>query len=354
LRPRRSPQLALAVLAACVAGCGAQHSGAAPAASIQLVRIGAGLRGPATLRASVYATGLKNASAFALDPSGRLWVTTSAASDHTHDGVFVVAHAGARPTKVISGLKGPLGLTWVGDTLYVASIGRVDAFSALRGTHFARRRTVLTEGAGHGWNDNIVQTPDGRLVMSISSPCDHCTPSSRFAASLVSFRPDGSDVRVYAKGIRAGYGLANVPGANELYVSMNQRDDLGARTPGDWLGVVKAGQDWGFPACYGQGTSACQGAPSPLAVLDPHAAAGSVDVVDGALAASAGRSALVAEWATGKVLRVALTAHGSTRRGAVTTYLRGVRNPLALITTPGGALLVGDWTSGRVYAIAPR
>jgi hypothetical protein len=73
-----------------------------------------------------------------------MWVTTSAAANHSQDGVYIVARAGARPVKVISGLKGPLGLTWSHDELFVASIGRVDAFGGLRGNRFTTRRLVLT------------------------------------------------------------------------------------------------------------------------------------------------------------------------------------------------------------------
>jgi hypothetical protein len=51
------------------------------------VAIGQGLEGPAGLKATVYATGLRNVSAFAFDSSGRLWATTSAASDHSSDAV---------------------------------------------------------------------------------------------------------------------------------------------------------------------------------------------------------------------------------------------------------------------------
>ena len=132
--------LALATLGA--AGCGANDE--PPAQRTGLVAIGAGLRGPQGLAATVYATGLPTASAFALDARGRLWVATSAASDHSKDAVYVIPRAGARPVKVITGVRGPLGLTWYRDRLYVASLGRVEAFSGLRGTHFAKRTRILT------------------------------------------------------------------------------------------------------------------------------------------------------------------------------------------------------------------
>jgi glucose/arabinose dehydrogenase len=276
------------------------------------------------------------------------------ASDHRKDGVYLVARAGAHPVKVIRGVRGPLGLTWYRGRLYVASLGRVDAFSGLHGTRFANRTTILTEPRGHGWNNSIVAAPNGRLVMSISSACDRCAPTSRWSGSIVSFRPDGSDVRVYAKGIRAGYGLAYYPGTADLLVSMNQRDDLGARTPADWLAHVSQGDDWRFPECYGQDGAACEGVPAPIAALDRHAAAGAVTVVTGQLGPAVGTAALVAEWQSGRVLQVALSRSGSTYAGVAAPFLAGVRNPLALARTRDGALLVGDWGTGRIYRIARR
>ncbi len=132
---------------------------------------------------------------------------------------------------------------------------------------------------------------------------------------------------------------------------MNQRDDLGARTPGDWLSLVAEGQDWGFPDCYGQGGPACAGVPRPVAVLDKHAAAGGVVILNGQLGPSVGNSALVAEWQSAKVLRVALSRSGSTYTGSVTPFLSGLRNPLALTLAPDRSLLVADWGTGTIYRL---
>ena len=325
------------LVAGLLTGCGGARSSG-------LVPIGAGLRGPDGWRASVFATGVKHASGFAFDREGRLWVTTSAAADHRSDGVYVVARAGAQPVKVAH-VDGPLGLTWYRGRLYVASIGRVTAFGGLRGGRFTTRRTILRGPVAGASNNAIVATSDGRLLMSVSTTCDHCVPRSTWAAAIVSFRADGSDLQIFARRIRAAYGLALVPGTTAVLATMNQRDDLGARTPGDWLALVRRGQDWGFPACYGQGGSACAGVPKPVAVLDVHAAAGGVALAHG--------SAFVAEWQTGKVLRIRLERVGSGYMGARTTFLTGFKNPLPVAQTPGGAILVGDWTTGVVYSVEP-
>jgi len=292
-------------------------------------------------------------SAFAFDAQGRLWVTTSGANTHGTDGLYVVAKPGAQPVRIAASLRGPLGLVWIGGKLYVSSLGRVQVFAGLEGTHFASRTTVLVGPKGSGENNNLVLAPDGRLLMGITATCDHCRPRSKYSGSIVSFRPDGSDLRVFAARIRAPVGLAFYPGTSDLFVSMNQRDDLGARTTGDALAIVRSGTDWRFPACYAQGGPACAGVPEPIALLDKHAAVGSVAILTGQLGRATGNAALVAEWQLGKVQRVALNKTSGTYRGSVSRWISGLRDPLALILTPKRSVLVGDWGSGKVYQIAP-
>jgi len=193
---------------------------------------------------------------------------------------------------------------------------------------------------------------DGRMRMGISAPCEHCAPSSKWSGAIIAFRSDGTDLRVYASAIRAPVGLAYFPGTQDLFVTMNQRDDLGAKTPGDWLAVVSEGTAWGFPGCYGQGGSVCRDVPAPTAVLDKHAAAAGVAIATGQLGSAVGTAALVAEWATGTVLRVALERNGSAYKSTVAPLLTGVGRPVAVLIGRDGALLVGDWTSGTIYRVS--
>ena len=353
---------AILVVAPFVASCGgsaAAHSSAAtslssPASTGQgsLVAIGNGLEGPSGLTATVYAIGLQHAAAFAFDSTGRLWVATAEYGDSGVDGVYLVASADAKPVKVMGGLHTPLGLLWLDGSLYVSSKGGVVAYSGFDGSAFAGRRTVVALPSATGEVNGIALAPDGRIWMGISAASNNAVGSSLWSASVVSFRPDGSDLRVEATGIRAPVGLAWYPGASDLFVTMNQRDDLGDATPGDWLAVVGPGQDWQFPDCYGQDGSACDDAPSPVAVLDKHAAVSGVAIVTGQLGSSVGNAAIIAEWATGKVLRVPLekgsSGYAST---AASTFLARLQNPVAVALGPDGALYVGDWTSGTVYRI---
>lgn len=339
--------LPIALLGA--AGCG---SGSAASRTAALGPIGAGLRGPAGLVASIYGRGPATTAAFAFDPQGRLWLTAAGLETHRADGVYVIVRPGAPARRVLAGLDDPLGLAWYRDRLYVASVGRVDAYAAFDGVRFGEHWRILSGPAAGAENNLLVMAPDGRFVMGVSATCDRCVPASRFAGSLVSFRPDGSDLRLYASNIRAPFGLGFLPGTSELLVSMNQPDNLGARTPGDWLSLVREGQDWRFPACYGQGGPACAGVPEPIAVLDKHAAVGGIATVSGPLALASAISVLVTEWNSAKVQRVALKKGRGRYQGSVAPFLEGIARPLAITLAPDRSLLVGDWQSGVIYRIS--
>jgi glucose/arabinose dehydrogenase len=246
-----------------------------------------------------------------------------------------------------------MGLLWYDGWLYVASGTTVDAYRGFDtdAATFAEHRTVLTLPDGVGLLGGLaVDTASGRISLGISAPCDACEPESEYSAAIVSFVPtssgvDGSDLRVDVRGVRAAVGLAYAPGTNDLFVTMNQRDDLDAKTPGDWLALVTAGEDWGFPDCYGQDGRACAAMGDVVAELDTHAAASGV-AFDG------DGDAIVAEWARAKVLRVALTRTESGYRATKTeTWIKGIKSPVAVVVGPDGAVYVGDWATGTVYRI---
>ena len=342
-----SKLVALVALALALGASGAD--GATP-----LVSIGAGLEGPSGLRATVYATGLEHVSAFAFDAKGRLWVTTSAATDHASDGVYLVRAAGATPVKVIAGLQGPLGLVWRSGTLYVASIGRVDAYRGFTG-HALR---LAHDDPDRAERPRLEPGPRARA----ERPADHvdrvCLRPLHDDVALLGVdhlvRPGRHGVQTYAARVRAAFGLAFYPGTSTLFASMNQRDDLGAKTPGDALAIVRAGEDWRFPACYEQGGSACSGVPADG--RDARQARGGRWRRVSRRARSARRSEPPRSSRSGSSARCSRsgsrrTASGYTG-GTPTTVLTGFRSPLPLIMTASRALLVGDWATGTIYRIA--
>ncbi len=101
--------------------------------------------------------------------------------------------------------------------------------------------------------DNVVLGADGRLYLGSGSTCDACRERNRRSATVLSLRPDGSDLRIVARGLRNPFGLAFQPGTGRLYASVNGQDELGTKTrpePAEMVVVVRKGAFYGWPRCW--------------------------------------------------------------------------------------------------------
>jgi glucose/arabinose dehydrogenase len=77
------------------------------------------------------------------------------------------------------------------------------------------------------------------------------TPEEKNRADILVFNPDGSDMKVYASGIRnAGGGLTVHPTTGELWCSVNERDALGDNLVPDYITHVQEGGFYGWPWYY--------------------------------------------------------------------------------------------------------
>jgi len=327
-----------------------------------LVPAGAGLRAPGDVRADVFATGLPRPTAFAVDDRGRLWATSGAGAATPQDGVWLVSRKGAQPRYVIRKVPTPLGLTWFGGELYVSERGRVRAYRGFTGTRFSHARTVLTGlPVGLHQNAGITSGPDARLYLGIGSPCDACRPRHRLSATVVSFLPDGSDLRIVARGLRYAYGLAFLPGTSDLFATENGRDLLGLRAPPEELNLILKGRDYGYPDCWGQGGAVCAATEPALVKLAPHASADGLTFITDQWGAAYANSAFIAQFGSsfqprtgGNVVRVTVTPTAGGYRGTPRTFATGFTSPLAVTTGADGALLVGDFSRDTVYRLRRR
>jgi glucose/arabinose dehydrogenase len=303
--------------------------------ALAVAALAAALHLPAGYHASVYATGLTHPTALSFGPSGRLYVAEDGGS------IVSVTHGSTRPRTFRTGLVVPLGLLWRGRTLFVSESGRVEALRA----GGARRVVVSGLPFGRHQQDAIVAGPDGRLYLGSGSTCDACAEKDPRSGTVLSFRPDGSGLRVVARGLRNPYGLVFVGRA--LYATVNGRDDLGDGEPAEAVVRIRQGTTFGWPACWPSYAltrliGRCTGATRPVAYLEPHSSADGIVSWRGDL--------FVAEW--GEYLS---HRHGRVvvriRRGRVSTFATGFDHPLALAVDPSGDLLVADWGRGVIYAI---
>jgi glucose/arabinose dehydrogenase len=301
-----------------------------------------GIDVPQGYRVELFATGLKRPTALAWGPDGLLYATQERGE------VVAVGRGSARPRVVARGFRTPLGLAWSGHMLFVSAQGSLFRLR-LDGARLVGRRALVTRlPYGRHQQDNVVLGPDGRLYLGSGSTCDACRERDPRSAAILSVRQDGSDLRVFATGLRNPYGLAFHP-SGRLYVSVNHRDDLGTWEPAETIVVARRGARYGWPDCWPSWRErrlrgGCRGVAQPLAYLEPHSSANGLAFWGGRL--------YVAEWGQylsrrfgRKVVRVD-PATGRTR-----VFATGFDHPLALAADPEGGLLVADWGRGTISRI---
>ena len=88
---------------------------------------------------------------------------------------------------------------------------------------------------------NIALNGD-KLYISIASTCNACvsdTKSDPIRSAIYEYDADGKNRRLYAQGLRNAEGLAFKPGTNELWVVVNNRDNIAYPFHKDWNGDGK-------------------------------------------------------------------------------------------------------------------
>ena len=161
-------------------------------------------------------------------------------------------------TPFLTGLTSPFGMALVGDTLYVANADALVAFPYTPGATRieAAPRTVaaLPAGRNHHWTKSLVASPDGRRlyvgVGSNSNVAEHGLGEEEGRAAIWEIDPATGRHRIFASGLRNPVGLAFLPGSSDLYVVVNERDELGSDLVPDYLTRIQPGAFYGWPWSY--------------------------------------------------------------------------------------------------------
>ena len=223
---------------------------------------------PSGFKTELYASGFRDPRFLLTAPNGDIFVVESRANqikvlrDTNGDGKPDVTQLFAD-----RGLNKPFGIAFYppGDEpqfLYVANTDGVIRFPYRNGDLKTRGPAEqlaahLSGGAGHlisggHWTRDIVFSPDGKkMYVSIgsrSNDSDNAAEANR--ARIFEFNPDGRGQKVYAWGIRNAVGIAFRPGTNELWMSTNERDDIGDDLPPDYISNVRPDGFYGWPWFY--------------------------------------------------------------------------------------------------------
>jgi glucose/arabinose dehydrogenase len=241
---------------------------------------------PPGFKIEVYADDVPGARSMALSKSGILFVGTRG-----EDKVYAIIdtnkdYKADKVMTIASGLNTPNGVALKDGDLYVAEISRVIKFPDIE-NHLLDPPSPLVvndqfpSDTHHGWK-YIKFGPDGKLYVPVGAPCNICKNNDERYASIMRMNPDGSDLEIFAHGIRNTVGFDWSPVDKVLWFTDNGRDLLGDNVPPDELNrAPEKGMNFGFPYMhgkdirdpeFGKGIDLSQ-LTKPVQELGPHVAA---------------------------------------------------------------------------------
>lgn len=290
-----------------------------------------------------------NPTVMTFGPDGRLYVGDINGTLWRVNNPDAGAEA-AQVERLMDGFQFLLGLAWHEDELFISSQGKIEAFRDSTGDgQFDERRTVVENLPAmilrpHS-NNSIVFGPDGRLYFGVGSSTAADYDPEPLAASVLSVNPDGSDLRVFARGF-----------GNPFAVAFNSEGrlfggDNGSRDAPDEFNQIEEGEHYGFP--YYQGDPPDGATSGPIATFPPHSAPTGVTFYTGsAFPADYQDSAFIALWARGEVqhVQVARTTSGA-YLSRTTTFGSGFLYPIGVLNGPQGEIYVADFGTSAIYKI---
>ena len=281
-------------------------------------------------------------------------------------------------------LNAPYGLALIGSALYVANQRILVRFDYQDGQTEAAappvKLTDLPSALNHHWTKALAASADGRFLYvgigSNSNITERGMTAEVDRAMVWQIDAQTGAHKPYATGLRNPTALAIQPGTGQLWVVVNERDEIGPNLVPDYLTAVQEGGFYGWPYSYwGKNVDTRVQPQNPQLVataLQPDYALGSHVA---ALGVAFSQPTMGSQFADG----VFVGEHGSWNRGVPAGYKvvfvafqngRPVGEPVDFVTgfqadgktfgrpvgvsvDPRGALIFADDLANTIWRVTP-
>ena len=282
-------------------------------------------------------------------------------------------------------LNAPYGLAFVDGALYVANQDAVVRFEYREGQTQASGAPVkvadLPSYINHHWTKAMTASPDGRFLYvgigSNSNITERGMDAELDRAVVWQIDVQTGMHKPYATGLRNPTALAILPGTDQVWAVVNERDELGPDLVPDYLTSVREGGFYGWPYSYWgqhvdprvmpQDPGKVASAITPDYALGSHVAALGLDFSTPAMGGAFGEGAFVGEhgsWnrAVPVGYKVVFVPFRNGRpAGDPVDFVSGFRGedgitrgrPVGVTVDPRGALIVADDLSNTVWRVTP-
>jgi glucose/arabinose dehydrogenase len=158
-------------------------------------------------------------------------------------------------------LSSPFGVALVGNELYVANADSLMRYPYTEGdTKITAAGTKVGDlpGAGpslnHHWTKSLLASPDGSKlyvgVGSNSNITENGMEAEANRADILEVDRASGAMRVFASGLRNPNSMQWEPHSKQMWVVVNERDEIGPDLVPDYLTSVKEGGFYGWPYSY--------------------------------------------------------------------------------------------------------
>jgi glucose/arabinose dehydrogenase len=209
---------------------------------------------PPGFTVSLFAAGLKHPRSLAVSPEGDVFVVGEG------PGIVMRLRDGDGDGKaeqikeIAAGFKTPHGIALKDGQIYIGDTQAVwrAAYQGKDGLAMSdfSRLTKAPDLRPSGWHAtrDIVLDSKGQLYLTIGAR-DDVSEQPLPDASIQRIGADGA-MTPFVTGVRNVEGLAFHPTTGKLWITVNERDKLGARLPSDFLAQANEGDFFGWPYAY--------------------------------------------------------------------------------------------------------
>ncbi|UZE50010.1 PQQ-dependent sugar dehydrogenase [Rhodopseudomonas sp. P2A-2r] len=162
-------------------------------------------------------------------------------------------------TAFLEGLHSPFGMALVGSEFYVANADAVVKFPYRDGdTRITAAPVKVADLPGgpinHHWTKDLTASPDGtKLYATIGSNSnvgENGIEAEKDRAGILEIDRASGASRVFASGLRNPNGPSWQPQSGALWVTVNERDEIGSDLVPDYMTSVRDGGFYGWPYSY--------------------------------------------------------------------------------------------------------
>jgi len=199
-------------------------------------------------RVSIYRDGMTTPRQMIYTPTGDILIT----EDHGNRISILIGNTTQIFADQSNAISEAFGMAFVDGWFYAANSGELRRYPYKNGDQklTGTGQVLITYQSTYHWTRNLIVSPDGdRLFVTVGSGSNvDIEYPSRASVQIVDL--NGSNNYTFAWGLRNPVGIDFHPVTNDLYVAVEERDELGDDLVPDYFTRIQKDEFFGWPFAY--------------------------------------------------------------------------------------------------------